>query len=212
MSSYQKAVVVIASGATEQKVLPVLLRKLQQPSFFLCEVLVPRGNRQLVPATIIGLIQRAYYGSLYHREEPNKKIIVLLDTDTKHPQQIIPPVQTQVLKDRRIKKIVQFVTILFAYAQQHLEAWFFADDENLRNYLGRPLGRIPISNPDQINNPKLHLIHLLQRPYTSFVAEKIAQRLDPATIARRSPSFAGFCSQLQNGFAFLPSRLREQEE
>lgn len=199
MSSYRKAVVVIASGATEQKALPVLLSKLQTPPFVVCQVLIPKGNRQLAPGTVVELVLAAYYGALRHRAEPSKKIVVLMDTDTKQPQQVVAPVQDRVLNDSRVQKIAPFVTILFAYARQHLEAWFFADDENLKNYLGRSLGRIQTSKPDEINNPKRHLIHLLQRSYTSFVAERIARQLDPAVIARRSPSFTHFCNQLKNG-------------
>ena len=48
-------------------------------------------------------------------------------------------------------------TVLYAYAQWHLEAWYFADVANLRSYLGQAPGDVDTSKPDEIQNPKLHL-------------------------------------------------------
>ena len=90
--------------------------------------------------------------------------------------------------------------VLYAYAQQHLEAWYFANAEGLRNFLGRNLGSVDTSKPDEIQNPKLHLKHLRgSRVYTARVFEDIARALDPETIAQRSPSFSGFLEAVING-------------
>ena len=90
--------------------------------------------------------------------------------------------------------------MLCAYAQPHLEAWYFADAENLGNYLGRDTGQVDTSKPDEIRNPKLHLRHLLgERIYTARISEEIAATLDADTIVGRSPSFERFIDAIMNG-------------
>jgi hypothetical protein len=84
-------------------------------------------------------------------------------------------------------------------AKWHLEAWFIADGESLCGYLGRRLGSVDHTRPDEIVNPKLHLQNLLEAMYTARIAEEIAEQLDPERIASRSPSFRDFDSALQNG-------------
>ena len=71
---------------------------------------------------------------------------------------------------------------------------------NLRDFIGRDLGNVDASQPDQISNPKNHLQNLLaQRVYTASVSEEIASKLSASAIAQRSPSFRGFISALLNG-------------
>ncbi len=89
--------------------------------------------------------------------------------------------------------------MLYAYAQWHLEAWYFADATNLREYLHRDLGSVDASKPDEIENPKLHLTNLLPQFYTSRVSEEIAEVLKPQTIEGRSPSFKRFVEVVKNG-------------
>ena len=61
-------------------------------------------------------------------------------------------------------------------------------------------GTLDTSTPDGIQNPKLHLKHLLgNRVYTARISEEIAIRLDAPTIAERSPSFRGFVDAVMNG-------------
>ena len=87
-----------------------------------------------------------------------------------------------------------------AYAQQHLEAWYFGDTANLRAYLGHAPGNVDTSKPDEIENPKNHLKNVLDdRVYTARISEEIAMSLDPKTIAGRSPSFRGFLEAVKNG-------------
>ena len=97
---------------------------------------------------------------------------------------------------------VMSAPVMFAYAQWHLEAWYFADAAHLREYLGRNLGSIDLTRPDDFQNPKLHLRHLLadrSTQYTAVISEEIARRLDAATIAQNNPSFAGFRDAVVNG-------------
>ena len=80
----------------------------------------------------------------------------------------------------------------------------FADAAGLKKYLGRGLGSIDPAAPDQIQNPKLQLKHLLgdgQQLYTSILSEEIARVLEPGVIARRSPSFSRFLNAVRNGGA-----------
>lgn len=56
------------------------------------------------------------------------------------------------------------------------------------------------ANPDEIENPKLHLKNVLgNRFYTAQTSEEIARTLDSRTIAQRSPSFEGFLEAVMNG-------------
>lgn len=90
--------------------------------------------------------------------------------------------------------------VLYAYAQWHLEAWYFADATNLRECLHRDLGSVDASKPDEIKNPKRHLMNLLlPHFYTSRVSEEIAGTLKPQTIEGRSPSFKRFVEAVKNG-------------
>ena len=90
--------------------------------------------------------------------------------------------------------------VLCTYAQQHPEAWYFADPQNLKAFPGRNLGAVDFSKPDEMQNPKLHFKHLLgDRVYTARVSERIARRLDPEAIIQRSPSFSAFLEAIGNG-------------
>lgn len=188
-----KRVVVIASGETERRALPHLVRHLEGQGVALAEVRIPPGHSALKPDVAASLIKAAWYANLH---EPPGKFVVLLDTDRADPSSVVKPFQ------RRLPPQLRNVeaTVMYAYAQHHLEAWYFADAERLSGYLGRDLGAVDVVRPDEIDNPKLHLRHLLgKRAYTARVSERIAEGLAPDSIAQRSPSFAGFVAALQNG-------------
>lgn len=122
--------------------------------------------------------------------------MVLVDVDAADPDDVLRPFETEL--PRRLGNVD--ATILYAFAQRHLEAWFFGDAAGLRRWLGGALGSAQTSDPDAIPNPKLHLKHLLgPRLYTSRLSEDIASNLDPATIAMRSPSFRRFELAVTNG-------------
>ena len=127
---------------------------------------------------------------------PPDKFVVLLDADRKAPEEVLRRLRLgigQGLDHLNLK-------VYYAYAQQHLEAWFFADERGLRGYLGRNLGHIDASRPDLIDNPKLHLKHILgRRLYTSELAERISRSLDATTIRARSTSFSRFVDAVRNG-------------
>ena len=189
-----KHVVVIASGQTERRALPHLLARLRRHNIEV-SVRIPPRNRALGVEVAYKLIQSSLYdvGGL----SPDKYVI-LVDLDGKEPSEVLHPLR-QGLRSRlggQFKPSIQY-----AYAQWHLEAWYFADAQNLREFLeGQAPGRVDTSRPDEIQNPKLHLKNLLRDGiYTARVSEEIATVLDAETIAQRSRSFQGFLEAVKNG-------------
>ncbi len=188
-----KRVVVIASGETERRALPRLLSHLEDEGVSIVDVLIPRRNRALDVRMAERLLKSAWYESTTDRPD---KFVVLVDTDGKAPDDVLAPFQQ--LSGRLGVEIP--ASVLCAYAQWHLEAWYFGDAANLRGFLSGSLGSVDTSKPDEIPNPKLHLRNVLgDRVYTARVSEEIAERMNAATIAQRSPSFQGFLEAVTNG-------------
>lgn len=190
-----RRLVVIASGETERRALPHLLQPLLQAGRQLIGVRIPPGNRPLDQHTAFSLIMAAWWPSQGTPDQPDK-FVVLLDADGRDPPTIIETMKKAL--EPRLENVT--VTVEYAVAQRHLEAWYFADEQGLRGRLGRALGSVDASQPDEILNPKRHLSQLLgDKVYTARVAEEIAHALDPESIKSRSPSFAGFVEAAQNG-------------
>ena len=189
-----KRIVVIASGETERRALPRLLSHLEDEGVSIVDVLIPRRNRALDVRMAERLLKSAWYESTADRPD---KFVVLLDTDGKAPDEVLAPFREGI--PGRLGDDIE-ADILYAYAQWHLEAWYFGDAANLRGFLGGSLGSVDTSKPDEIPNPKLHLRNVLgDRVYTARVSEEIAERMNAATIAQRSPSFSGFLEVVANG-------------
>ena len=188
-------VVVIASGLTEQRSLPHLLSYLREQGTYVTEIRIPPNNRTLSYSVAASIIKSIWY---VNPEAAPEKFVLLVDADGKDPDSVLVPLQEK-LTERLPDKIR--VRVQYAYAQWHLEAWYFADATHLRAYLSRSAGSVDTSKPDEIQNPKLHLKHLLPRTYTARVSEEIARTLNPRTIAGRSPSFKGFVDAVLNGTA-----------
>ena len=187
-------VIILASGETERRALPHLLAHLRNRGVSVVEVRIPPRNGALSIRMAERLIKAAWYEHLGVCSPD--KFVVLLDVDGKLPDKVMEPFRA--LPERLSDEIG--AAVLYAYAQWHLEAWYFADASNLRDYLGRALGSVDTSKPDEIHNPKLHLKHLLRdRVYTARVSEEIASRLEVQAIAERSPSFKGFLDAVMNG-------------
>ena len=188
-----KRIVVIASGETERRALPRLLSHLKDEDVSKVDVLIPRQNRALDVRMAERLLKSAWYESTADRPD---KFVVLVDTDGKAPDDVLAPFQQ--LPGRLGVEIP--ASVLCAYAQWHLEAWYFGDAVNLRGFLGGAPGSVDTSKPDEIPNPKMHLKNVLgDRVYTARVSEEIAERMNAATIAQRSPSFQGFLEAVTNG-------------
>lgn len=187
-----KYVVVIASGDTERRALPHLVSHLEDDGIEIGVSILPR-NRRLNVSAAEGLIK-----SLLYQGNPPDKVVILVDLDGKEPGEILRPFREELPVRLRSAPAV---SILYVYAQSHLEAWYFGDAQSLRNYLGgQALGHVDTSQPDAIENPKQHLENLLgERVYTALVSEDIASNLDAQAIAQRSPSFRGFLEAVRNG-------------
>ena len=124
-----------------------------------------------------------------------------IDVDGKNSEEILRPFRDQLRK--RLPETID-ASLQFAYAQWHLEAWYFADEAAIRGYLGRNPGSVDTSQPDMIQNPKLHLKALLgDRLSTSVISEEIARQLNPEIIAQRRESFRKFLGSVRNGNAPL---------
>lgn len=185
-----KNVVVLASGRTELRALPNLLRDLASEGVRI-DVRIPPRNRAINGEVAVKVAKSCYW------DVPSPdKFVILVDVDGKDPDEILESLRHRVgtaLDDLDMN-------VYYTYAQRHLEAWFFADERGLREYLGRNLGSVDASRPDFIENPKLHLKRLLaNRLYTSEVAERIPYTLDAAAIAERSASFERFLDTIRNG-------------
>lgn len=189
-----KHVVVIASGETERRAVPHLVAHLDAQDIKV-RVRIPGRHRALNVEIAHKLIQAAYYDS---QDGPPDKYVILIDVNGQTPDLVLAP-----FREDLPKRLEDHLTsrIQYAYAQRHLEAWYFADADNLRAYLGgQALGSVDTSQPDDIPNPKLHLNNLLgSRVYTALISEDIARQLNAQTIAGRSPSFYGFLEAVKNG-------------
>ena len=181
-----KHVIVIASGETERRALPHLVSHLGDEGVSMVEVRIPPGNRMLSFQMAEKLIKSAWYEPPGHSR-----------ADGADPDEVLAPFKENL--PGRLGGEIR-ATVLYAYAQWHLEAWYFADVANLRSYLGQAPGDVDTSKPDEIQNPKLHLKNILgSRTYTARVSEEIARTLNGRVIAQRSPSFGGFLEAVVNG-------------
>jgi hypothetical protein len=188
-----KRVIVIAEGETDRRSLYILLAHLQAEGIAVVDIRI--ANRRLDVETVRKLVVSAWFAP--PENIPPDKFVILVDADGKDPSEVLRPFRDQLRS--RLPGVIT-ADIQFAAAQWHLEAWYFADVAGLRAYLGRDPGNIDTSHPDQIQNPKLHLMNLLgQRAYTVVISEEIAKKLDANTIAQRSPSFHGFLEAVRNG-------------
>ena len=189
-----KHVIVIASGETERRALPHLVSHLGDEGVSMVEVRIPPGNRMLSFQMAEKLIKSAWYEAA---GAPPDKLVILVDADGADPDEVLAPFKENL--PGRLGGEIR-ATVLYAYAQWHLEAWYFADVANLRSYQGQAPGDVDTSKPDEIQNPKLHLKNILgSRTYTARVSEEIARTLNGRVIAQRSPSFGGFLEAVVNG-------------
>ena len=189
-----KRVAVIASGETERLAIPHLTAHLRGQGIEVSRLMIPPNNSALNVRMAAKLIRAAWFGSF---PKPDK-FVVLVDTDGKTPSEALGLLESNL--PSRLPRGVSPDAVLCVCAQWHLEAWYFADADNLRDCLGRSLGSVDTSSPDAIQNPKLHLKSLLaDKFYTARVSEDIAKRLDARAIVRRSPSFRAFIAAVENG-------------
>ncbi len=185
-----KQVLVVASGRTELAAVRHLLRSTRELIESLDIRTVLHGRVTIDQATKI--VRGAWFERLY--VTPLDKAVVLTDCDGASWNESV-----ERLAEIRLRLQDLPLPILIAAANWHLEAWFFADADGLRSALGRSLGGVNTSSPDDIQNPKLHLRNILAKPYTSRVAGEIARKIRPEIARTRSPSFQHFETSVLNG-------------
>jgi hypothetical protein len=188
-----KRVIIITSGETERRAIPHLVAHLKDEGIAVDEIIYPSRNKALSVSVAENLVKAAWFAS----ETKPDKFVILVDTDGKSPDDVLRPYRENLPAHVGGQIVAAFQ---FAFAQWHLEAWFFADIANLRDYLGREPGSVDPSTPDKIQNPKHHLKQLLgDRMYTAVVCEEIARTMNASVIAARSPSFQGLLDAVRNG-------------
>lgn len=99
------------------------------------DVRIPPRNRALDVQMAEKIIKSAWYEN---PAAPPDKFVVLADADGADPDEVLDPFRED-LPGRLGDEIG--AAIQYAYAQQHLEAWYFADAANLRGYLGSSTGK-----------------------------------------------------------------------
>jgi len=189
-----KRVVIIASGETERRALPCLLAPLEGEGIVIDSIVTPPRHQQIDAYMAERLLLSAWYSRDYSC--PPDKFVILVDADGKDPHTLVSKLEAS-LEKTKCQQIP--VPIRVAAAKWHLEAWFWADPFGLREFLGRNLGDVDHSDPDAMTNPNYCLKQLLGEPYTSRVAEEIAQRISLAEVRTRSSSFVLFEKALRNG-------------
>jgi Domain of unknown function (DUF4276) len=195
-----KRVVIIASGPTEQAVLPRLLGHLAAEGIAIdLPVVIPPGHHDVRGPLVEKLVLSAWFG----RHPRPDKFVVLKDADGKDPREVGDQLREE-LSRSRIGHLVD-APVVVTIAKWHLEAWFFADVPGLRGYLGRELGNVDPSDPDAIANLKLILKSLLREPYTTAISHEIAERLASSTLGLHSRSFRELEAAVRNGRS-APSR------
>ena len=90
------------------------------------DVRVPPRHRAITVAVAERIIRSVWFERPPHARP--HKFVVLLDADGKHPEDVIAPIHADL--PSRLRDID--ASIQFAWAQQHLEAWYFAEAKGLR--------------------------------------------------------------------------------
>lgn len=87
-----KHVTLIASGETERRALPLLVRYLQDRGIFAEDVRIPPRNRALDVEMAAKLIKSAWYESL---DAPPDKFVVVVDVDRASPAKALAAMRSQ---------------------------------------------------------------------------------------------------------------------
>ena len=111
-----KHVVVIASGETERRSVPHLVAHLRSEDISVDEVRIPPRGRALNVEKAEKLVKATWYENVV---EPPDKFVVLVDVDSKTPDEVPRPLQEQL--PGRLGPEIR-ATIQYAHAQWHLEA------------------------------------------------------------------------------------------
>ena len=155
------------------------------------DVRIPPRNRAISGELAVKIAKSCYW------DVPSPdKFVILVDVDGKNPDEVLESLR------QRVGSALDHLDlrIYYAYAQSHLEAVVLRRRKGAARIPGKEPWSVDASRPDLIENPKLHLKHLLaNRIYTSEIAERITRVLDAAEIAKHSTSFGRFVGAIRNG-------------
>ena len=195
-----KRVIVIASGSTEQVVLRHLTAQSTADGIDV-EVRFPSRHRRLRFETVSQLINAALYDSV---KGPPDKFVVPVDTDGKTPEEAMDPIKNG-LERSSFRELRQ--RIHYAYAQWHLEAWFFADGVNLRITLATNHWEMSIrANQIKFKIPSIISKTCSVRSAIQHLLQSRSQLLwmqTPSNSVAQLPWFHGICPKRGYGIAAL---------
>jgi hypothetical protein len=160
----------VADGLFDERAIGILLSKCGQGI-----TVVPRqcGGRNFSRAA----------GILKELERRDLVDLAIWATDSETDD----PVQLETRMREAVKKAALHLPVCCVSVVRMIEAWLLADEVAVQSVCGR--SRI-FNSPEILPNPKAELRRILaQRPYTSAVAESIAEAANVETIAKRCPSF-----------------------
>ena len=82
-----KNVAIIASGETERRSLPHLLRHLESEGVTIAEIRIPPGRKSLNVEMAEKLVKASWFGA----EVRPDKFVILVDADSKPPDEVLRP-------------------------------------------------------------------------------------------------------------------------
>ena len=177
----------IVDGESDEKTIPILANKiLQGAGIGIKPKVVRRGYKLNVQK-----MQRHIKDMI--REQPGlEKIIICMDSeddDLARLESEVEQVERQLAHRKVEPKYILVVRML--------ESWLLADEEALREVLGRGAKVTPIANPEALRDPKEKLEEIFREARKTFQYTrddpKIAQASDVNRIKAKCPRFAQFC-------------------
>lgn len=93
-------------------------------------------------------------------------------------------------------------------AVQVIEAWLLADTERFARFLSVPITRLPI-NPEEVENPKEHVLSLARRSRRSAIREDMVPR--PGSRRAEGPAYTSRLIQFAQG-AWRPNVAAQRSE
>ena len=175
----------IVEGASDKTSIPVLARKLGYSRKIRARVL-SRGD-MLIPRKVARIVS-----DMTRRDSDIQVVVVCIDAEREEPDRMLSGVLPL---ERRLNGIAR-VQVRYAIVDHALEGWLACDEDALREVLG-PRAKIAIrGNPERHANPADTMTQVFRANGRRFDKRRdnprIAERVSPASLAERSPTFRRF--------------------
>lgn len=176
-------------GQSDKDTIPILIRKLGYSSGIRTRVipqgLMLRSNRV-----------KTYIRTLIAQDASIDLVLICIDAEEADPDRLLR--QTYEPQESLSRDFA--VPIRYAVVDHALEGWLACDSDAVRSVLG-PRARVSIpGNPDDHPRPSDLLSRVFRDNGRRFVKtthdRQIAERVTPAVIAARSPTFVAFIDAL----------------